>query len=122
MRGKLGAFGLVVSLSLAASCAMNPTPGKLDTAQSLYAVEGAYAAVLRAAVAYRELPRCPASAPVCHDASRVVQIRGYNTRAVKALHYAEALVAAKGTAAQIDAAVSLASAAIADFSASIPAK
>ena len=120
MRGRLGAFGMVALLAVLASCAMNPVPGKLDAAQGLYAAEGAYASVLRGAVAYRELPRCPVSSPVCHDPAVVLRLRGYNTRAVAALHHAEAIVAAKGTAAQIEAAVSLASAAVADFSAAIP--
>ena len=111
----------LVPLALAISgCAMTPAPGKMDAAQGLYAVEGSYAAVLRGAVAYRNLARCPVHAPACHDPAVVLQLRGYNDRAQTALRYAEGLVAARGTAAQIEAAVNLASAAIADFSAALP--
>ena len=117
MRTKLGLLGL---LAVVSACAMSPKVGQVSPATALYAVEGNYAAALQLAVAYRQLPRCPVSAPVCHDPAVVVRLRAANQRARTALRGAETIVAARGSAAQIEAAVSLATAEIADFTATVP--
>ena len=57
---------------------------------------------------------------LCHDPAVVLRIRAANVRAYAILKTAEGLVAARGPAAQIEAAIGLANAAIADFAAMVP--
>ena len=102
------------------SCAMAPGTGQVTPAQSVYAAEGAYAVALRSAVAYRQLPKCTMGVVICHDPIVVQRLVVADNKAHAALLGAEALVRAKGTDQQIEAAVLLAKVAIADFSFLIP--
>lgn len=112
---------LVVPLAVA-GCALTPGHGSLDPAQSVYALEGAYAAALQGAVAYRHLPRCGVSATrVCHDPAVVARLIAADSRAHDALAGAEGIVRAHGTAEQIAAAIALARTGISDFSGMVPA-
>lgn len=81
---------LIVILALVqAACATTPqTP-----AQSVYAVQGAYASALSIAVAYKQLPACQQGAPVlCSDRAVVEKIQTADDQAFAALNAAQAIV------------------------------
>lgn len=104
-------FGPVIVGAALVSCAHPTSPG-----QTVFALEGSYAAALTAAVAYKHLPLCAGPVtPICHSAAVVNQLVVADARAHDALLGAEAITRANGTQAQVAAAIALAQVAIADF-------
>jgi hypothetical protein len=86
----------LIALSLLAGCASFSTKNTIDTASAsnrVYAAKVGYTAVLTAAVAYNNLPRCtPTNKPVCSDSAVVDQLRKANSAAVATLDSAETVV------------------------------
>lgn len=108
----------LLALPLAA-CATFGSSAPQSPAQTVYALEGTYAAALNVAVAYRQLPTCVTGGPViCHDPAVVAKMVEVNDTARTALTGAQAVVTNTGsTAAQIDTAVAAATAVVMQFSA-----
>ena len=101
-----------------AGCAMS---GPMTPGRTVYAMENGYAAALTAAVAYRHLPLCgPGSQTLCHTHVTVVRISEAGDKAYALMISAENITRAKGTPAQIAAAVAGAQAAITEFRSVIP--
>jgi hypothetical protein len=114
-------FTVMIGAVALSSCAMGPSAGQLSPAQSVYALEGAYASALRGAVAYRSLPKCgTVGVAVCHNPEIVKRLVIADAKAHDALLGAEAVVRAHGSAEQISAAVSLARVAISDLAVLTP--
>ena len=88
MRSSSSAYAVAaVSLMMVlASCASVPQPK--TPAQTVYAMQGEYAAALTVLVKYRQLPPCPAT-PACSDPAVVRHIQDFDTQAYTALMDAE---------------------------------
>ena len=111
-------FLAMLPLCSLSACAMS---GPMTPGRTVYAMENGYAAALTAAVAYRHLPLCgPLSPPLCHTHLTVVRISEAGDKAYALLISAENVTRAKGTPAQIAAAVAGAQAAITEFRSVIP--
>ena len=80
---------------------------------SVYAVEAAYNTALAAAVAYTNLPPCPANEPVCYDVKIGAQVQAARKVASASLDEAERVVRdPKATADAASAAVATATGAL----------
>lgn len=86
-------FIVAALLVLLAACASTPqTP-----AQSVYQVQGSYAAALQIAVTYKQLPPCQAGGPVlCSDAAVVKKLQTADDAAYAALTAAQNVVRTPG--------------------------
>lgn len=111
-------FFVVALAASVAGCATGPGTKGFSPAQSVYALEGAYASALHGAVAYRNLPVCP-SVQVCHSPTVVARLIAADDKAHAALVTAETVVRAHGAQAQITAALTSAQQLIATFAAQV---
>lgn len=103
---------LVMALGLS-SCATVPPPK--TPAQTVYALEGTYAASLSIVVGYRQLPPCPTSA-ICQDPAVMNHLLDYDRYAYTALMDAQTAVR-QGLSAAVVTKLSLdAAKAVADYS------
>lgn len=103
-------FIAVVMLVLLAACASTPqTP-----AQSVYAVQGAYASALSAAVSYKQLPSCaqPAAPVLCSNAAMVAKLQQADDVAYAALTAAQNIVRTPGAGANAQTAIAAANQAV----------
>lgn len=94
---------------------------KATAERTLFAVKGAYTVALSAATAYRRLPVCPQSAPLCHTADTLHQLQAADDVAARAIKAAEDAAAAPNlTAAAVTLALQAASTAVDAFRAITP--
>lgn len=95
-------FATIAVLLLAACASAPQTP-----AQSVYAVQGSYAAALQAAVAYKQLPSCaqPAAPKLCSDAAVVKKLQAADDAAYAALTAAQNIVRTPGAGLNIQTAI-----------------
>lgn len=77
-------------------CSTTPSAGTLTPQQSVFEAEAAYEVALTAAVAYRKLPACGASAPPCSTPAVVAQLQHAQPAARMALDAAQAAVTTPG--------------------------
>lgn len=108
------------ALALAGCTRTNLFNNPTSAATTLYQVESDYAVVLGLAVQYRKLPVCGSGGVLCSNPAVLVKIRAANAAVVASLNTAQSVVRAKGTAAQIEAAVSNAENNIAALQALLP--
>jgi hypothetical protein len=98
---------------LLAACASAPqTP-----AQSVYAVQGAYASALSAAVSYKQLPSCdqPGAPKLCSDAGIVAKLQEADDVAYVSLTAAQNIVRTPGAGLNATTAISAANQAVQAF-------
>ena len=101
-----------VMLLLLVACASTPqTP-----AQSVYQVQGSYAAALQIAVTYKQLPACQAGGPVlCSDKAVVAKLQQADDVAYAALTAAQNIVRTPNAGANVQTAIVAAQQAAAAF-------
>lgn len=112
MKRMIGALLLAFALG-GLGCATAPqTP-----AQSVYQVQGSYAAALQIAVTYKQLPNCaqPAHPVLCSDAKVVGQLQRADDVAYAALTSAQNIVRTPGAGANVQTAIVAAQQAAAAF-------
>ena len=81
-------FSILLFAALTA-CATAPQ----SPAQTVYAIQGAYAGALTAAVAYKALPACSATVPLpCSEKAVVARLQAADDKAYSALSTAQSLV------------------------------
>lgn len=99
----------IVLAVLLAACASTPqTP-----AQSVYAVQGAYATALSAAVSYKQLPACaPTSPGLCSNPDVVLKLQKADDVAYAALTAAQNIVRTPGAGANATTAIAAANQAV----------
>ena len=85
--------------------------------QDMYLVESDYAAALRIAVAYRNLPACQTGMKICADATVLADLRSVNAAADSVLFNSEAIVRSNSTSAELANAVTAAKSAVAELTA-----
>ena len=104
---------LILAIATGLGCATAPqTP-----AQSVYAVQGSYAAALQIAVTYKQLPSCakPAAPVLCSDAAVVAKLQKADDVAYAALTAAQNTVRTPGAGANVQTAIVAAQQATAAF-------
>jgi len=109
---------LVLSCALAlAGCATlsSPASAPRTPAQTVYAVEGTYAAALTVAVQYRQLPDCSTGAPICSDAATIAKVRAADAAAWSSILTAQDAVRGGLTTAQISQTATQAASAVNAF-------
>lgn len=85
-------------------------------AQSVYAVQGAYASALSVAVSYKQLPACQAGGPVlCSDAAVVKKLQTADDVAYAALTAAQNIVRTPGAGVNVQTAITAANQAVTAF-------
>lgn len=94
-------------------CSTAPT----TPAQSVYQVQGSYAAALQIAVTYKQLPSCakPAAPVLCADGSVVGKLQKADDVAYAALTAAQNIVRTPGAGANVQTAITAAQQATAAF-------
>lgn len=103
-------FALLLFATLTGfGCATAPqTP-----AQSVYAVQGAYASALSVAVSYKQLPACQAGGPVlCSDVGVVKKLQKADDIAYASLTAAQNIVRTPGAGANAQTAIAAANQAV----------
>lgn len=112
---------LIFCFSTLSGCAtMNSAAAGLTSTQAqqdMYLVESDYAAALRIAVAYRDLPACQPGLKICADATVLADIRAVNAAADVVLFNSEAVVRSKSTSAELANAITAAKSAVAELTA-----
>lgn len=100
---------LAIAIMVFAGCANTPqTP-----AQSVYAVQGSYAAALNIAVAYKQLPACQQGGPVmCSDRAIVTKLQQADDVAYAALTAAQNIVRTPNAGANAQTAITAAQQAV----------
>ncbi len=122
MKRLIGALLLAFALA-GLGCATTPqTP-----AQSVYQVQGSYAAALQIAVTYKQLPSCaqPAHPVLCSDAATVAKLQKADDVAYAALTAAQNIVRSPGAGANVQTAIAAAqqaTAALASITATLQVK
>lgn len=111
MKRLIGALLLAFALA-GLGCATTPqTP-----AQSVYQVQGSYAAALQIAVTYKQLPKCQQGSPViCSTPTVVAQLQKADDVAYAALTAAQNIVRTPGAGANFQTAITAAQQATAAF-------
>ena len=101
MKRLIGALLLAFALA-GLGCATTPqTP-----AQSVYQVQGSYAAALQIAVTYKQLPACQQGGPVlCSDKAIVAKLQQADDAAYAALTAAQNIVRTPGAGANAQTAI-----------------
>jgi len=107
----VSALALVLSSCSSLNLVTPKTP-----AQTVYAVEGEYAAALNIAISYRQLPNCSTGAALCEDDATLAKVRAADAAAWSAILTAQDAVRGGLTTAQISQTASDASAAVLAFS------
>lgn len=104
---KMIALPALVAFALAGCKTLPDTP-----AQTVYSLEGGYAAALSIAVAYRNLPLCDGSTPICHDKATLANIEAASSAVSMDLDLAEKAVRSGDSPSKVAAATNLAVAAL----------
>lgn len=102
----------ILALAISACATVPQTP-----AQSVYAMQGAYATALSAAVSYKQLPPCGAtgSTQLCSNPAVVSQLQRADDVAYAALMAAQNIVRAPGAGLNAQTAINAATQAVAAF-------
>ena len=111
---KLYSIIVAAAITLLAACATAPqTP-----AQSVYAVQGTYAAALNVAVAYKQLPPCQTGGPaLCSEKTVVAKLQQADDVAYAALTAAQNIVRTPNAGLNVQTAIAAANNAVAAMAA-----